>query len=121
MNDLTIDLISTALDIAQEKHGIATHNIAAHKVSGEKLTDSFDQVLAQLATLDKTDLSIALKEIDLNWNKVKETHISTSKESTKLDDEVSQTLLASGKYKVLAEALNRKLGMMNLVVSSRGK
>lgn len=120
MNDLTIELLNTALNIAQARHGVATHNISSYNTPEiNKLDENFVEILGDLSSLDDAQLKDAINSVQQNWHQIKEMSVEKSTEKVSLDEEVSNLLLASGNYKVLADALNRKIGMMNLVTTGK--
>lgn len=121
MSELTIDLVSAALDIAQAKHGIATKNISSGKVEGKIYQQDFKQLLDKLSTMDNKSLSQELQRLSENWSSVSESYVSSEAGEVKLDQQVADLMLASGNYKVLAESLNKKLGLQMLALTGKGK
>lgn len=119
MDQVTIDLLHVALNINQAKHKVATQNIAVANMKDMPRTSiSFDSLLSKLNSVDDNQKATLLNEIKNNWDQIEKSSLTTnSNEDIKLDKETADVLLASGKYKLIAESLNRKLGLMKLSVN----
>jgi flagellar basal-body rod protein FlgB len=119
IEQVTLDLLQVAMDINQTRHKAAAANIASANVpGGQKTVVDFDHLLNALASADKPGQMALLQEIRQNW--ASETSGATTMvadEKIKLDEQTAELLLASGKFKVLAEGLNRKLGLMQVAVN----
>lgn len=117
MADNTIELLSLALDINQAKHKVAANNIASADIEGaNKLEANFEALLRDLSAKSPTQQSSYVQSLKSDWNDYLSNSTIVKNEPIKLDEEVADALLASGKYKAIAEGLNRKLGILNLAV-----
>lgn len=119
IEQVTLDLLQVAMDINQTQHKAAAANIAAANIpDGNKTTVNFDQLLSSLHGAEPAEQAAILDDIKQNWaSKQSDATTISQGEKIKLDQQTADLLLSSGKYKVLAEGLNRKLGLMQVAVN----
>lgn len=122
MEEVTLDLLHVAMNMAQAKHKVASNNIAsANMENSSKLSVDFDALISALNHSTGENKSQLLNDIKSNWHQIESSALSRVDDEIKLDKETADVLLASGKYKVLTDALNRKLGLMKLSVNGGRK
>ena len=119
IEQVTLDLLQVAMDMKLTEHKAASANIAGVNVPGtQRITVDFSALVTSLSQADEQGRMALINDIRQNWTaeKAASTHLSNDQE-IKLDEETAELLLASGKYKLLAEGLNRKLGLMQVAVN----
>ena len=115
--EISLKLLQVAMDMAQAKHKVAANNIAMTNIKGaKKTTIDFKNVVTALKTAQGSNKSELLVKIKNNWQVVEKSSMNQISEENKLDQETAKVLAASGQYKLLADTLNRKLGLMKLAV-----
>lgn len=118
MEEVTLDLLRTALNIAQVKQKVAANNIASYNVNGaEKLKVDFGQLITELKNTSNEEKHLLMNEIENRWSDYESEAIVKVKDEIKLDEENANVILAAGEYKMLVEGLNRKMALMKLAVS----
>lgn len=119
IEQVTLDLLQLAMDIKQTEHKTAAANVASANIPGSgQLKVDFADLLAGLDGLAPTQQKALIGQIRNDWQAEQQSATTKiSGEDVKLDEQTAQLLLASGKYRLLAEGLNRKLGLMSVAVS----
>jgi flagellar basal body rod protein FlgB len=119
IEQVTLDLLQVAMDIKQAEHKTAAANIAAANIPGaQKLEADFSHLLQSLAQADNDSRALIISDIRQNWSAEQASSVTLNpNDDIKLDQETADLLLASGKFKLLAEGLNRKFGLMQVAVS----
>lgn len=118
MDNISIDLLHVAMNISQAEHKVASSNIASFDITGvNKKQVDFSHLLKTLENTNVDDKAQLINQIKSEWKQIESSAISSLDGEIKLDKETADVLLSSGKYKLLADALNRKLGLMKLAVS----
>jgi flagellar basal body rod protein FlgB len=117
-NHLTIGAVSLALDMAQRRAEIASHNIAYADVPG--------------GTVQRADFggALALLQRVADGGRVDEQSLASARLGQvaaprgdgldggfSLDHEVTELAIANAHYQALAEALNRQFGLMSIAMS----
>jgi len=117
VQEVSLELLHVAMNMAQAKHKVAANNIAMANIKGsEKTTIDFKYVIAALKTAEGANKAELLAQIKNNWHVIEKNSMSRINDEIKLDQETAKVLEASGQYKLLADTLNRKLGLMKLAV-----
>lgn len=118
IEQVTLDLLQLNMDIKQAQHKAHAANVANANIPGaDKLAVDFSSLLASIDSYHG-DKSALVESIRDNWQSQLQSNTSKlNNEDIKLDEESAQLLLASGKYKLLAESVSRKLGLMSVAVS----
>lgn len=118
MEQITLDLLHVAMNISQAQHKVASNNIAiANTQNGQKLEVNFANLLSSMENVSNEGKSLLLQEVKGNWKAIESQSIFAIDSEIKLDEETANVLLSSGKYKLLAEGISRKFGLMRLAVS----
>ncbi len=116
--NLTIGAVSLALDMAQRRAEVASHNIAYANVPGAQMERAnFGSAIALLQQVaDGRDVNArSLSSVDLHSSTMHP--VDTLDGNTSLDQEVTELALAGAHYQALSEALNRQFGLMSLALS----
>jgi len=117
VQEVSLELLHVAMNMAQAKHKVAANNIAMANIKGaEKTSIDFQSVITALKNTQGADREELLAKIKNNWQMVEKKSMSHMNDEIKLDQETAKVLEASGQYKLLADTLNRKLGLMKLSV-----
>ena len=117
VQEVSLELLHVAMNMAQAKHKVAANNIAMANIKGaEKTSIDFQSVITALKNTQGADREELLAKIKNNWQMVEKKSMSHMNDEIKLDQETAKVLEASGQYKLLADTLNRKLGLMKLAV-----
>lgn len=116
---ITLQLLQVAMDISQTRHQAAAANIAAANVPGAKqVSVDFDQLIQSLTEADNSTRELLLQDIRANWSAEKNQATTfDGNSSINLDEQSAELLLSSGKFRVLTEGLNRKMGLMQVAVN----
>ena len=118
-SEFITDIASWALSAEKLKAHIASENIASMHTKGKVLSVDFSESIGLLKKgIAQGDKSLLIQSLDTRAN-IKENSVSSLFESAPLDEQVTHLSMAQGKYRVIAESLNRKLGLMRL--ASRGQ
>ncbi|MFT4925225.1 MAG: flagellar basal body rod protein FlgB [Phenylobacterium sp.] len=119
IEQVTLHLLQLAMDISQTRHKAAAANIASANIPGAaQIKVNFDDLFSALAQADDLGRELLVQDIRANWTDEKSSATSlTFGTDIKLDEQSAELLLASGKYKLLTEGLNRKLGLMQVAVN----
>ncbi|NQY34878.1 MAG: hypothetical protein HRT37_07930 [Alteromonadaceae bacterium] len=120
ISNVTLDLLRLSLDMATSEQKVAAANIANANVEGyQKIGINFQDMLNEISSMDDWGQKIVIDGWSSNWQAMEEQAIyKISDEQVKLDEEVASSIKASMKYEALIEGVNRKYGMMRLVVSN---
>jgi len=117
VQEVSLALLQVAMNMAQAKHKVAANNIAMANIkNSEKTVIDFKNVISALKNAQGSNRTELLAQIKNNWQMVEKNSMSRINDEIKLDQETAKVLAASGKYKLLADTLNRKLGLMKLAV-----
>ncbi len=118
IEQVTLDLLQLAMNIKQAEHKAAAANVAnANVPGGQKTTVDFSTMLSRLDELSPSAQQSYIDSLRNNWQAEVSTHTErSSSEKIHLDQESAELLLASGKYKLLADALSRQLGLMSVAI-----
>lgn len=123
-SNISIELVTWAMDRALASHSVARLNTANASVKGYapmsiSFQDEIDQAEKLLSELQSDNISVDSfkKSIDEMMTENTTRH---EDETVQLDAEVRQMLKTSGYYKSLADVLSRKMGLMKLSVTGRG-
>lgn len=108
----TVELAELALDFQQLKAKVAAENIARANTDGVVQRVKFDDLLASVSGLNKEDQPESM----LRLQRSLEGSVAVVDEQTTLDQEILELTSARGRYRVIAEALTRKFGMMQILV-----
>lgn len=114
--NLVTGAVGLALDMAERRATVASHNVAVANVPGASLQradfGSATGVLDRVAAGDDIDPS---RVAATPTSSVSEGAIDL--DGVSLDHEVTELALANAHYQALAEALNRQFGLMNIALS----
>lgn len=100
MEEVTLDLLRTALNIAQVKQKVAANNIASYNVNGaEKLKVDFGQLITELKNTSNEEKHLLMNEIENRWSDYESEAIVKVKDEIKLDEENANVILAAGDRK----------------------
>lgn len=116
--NLTIGAVSLALDMAQRRAEVASHNIAYADVPGASVQRaSFGGALSLLQRVAGGDAidPAALAAVDVHG--VSSQRADALEGGIRLDQEVTELALANAHYQALSEAINRQFGLMSLALS----
>lgn len=115
--DLTISLASWALDLERQRAAISAMNIANSNTTGIRQSGNFEKMVNNMsvavASNERSQIELMLK------TKVRTDSIFSNAGSLALDEEVLTMSQAQGRFKVIAEALSKKYGLMAL--AAKGK
>ena len=119
IEQVTLNLLQLAMDISQTRHKAAAANIASANISGGVQTRvNFDDLLQSVALSQGAGRELLLNDIKTHWQAEKSrATVLLADSDIKLDKQTAELLMASGKYKLLTEGLNRKLGLMQVAVN----
>ena len=115
---LTIGAVSLALDMAQRRAEIASHNVAnADMPSGTVQRVDFSSALALLQRVADGGQVEPSAFASADLEQVSTRRVDALDAGVSLDHEVTEMALASAHYQALSEALNRQFGLMSLALS----
>ena len=106
-----IQSLTLAMEVAKAEHQHSASNVANfNNITSSTLTKvDFNAVLTQHFTYPATELQSLIQKHSTELEK----------SSFSLDQLTADAIDASGKYRALVETLNRKLGLMNIAITSR--
>jgi flagellar basal-body rod protein FlgB len=116
--DITTHAVSVALDMAQRRAEIASHNIAYANVPGAQMSRA--DFSSALSVLGRVADDAPVSATDLGEVNLEATHSVRNggvNGTVSLDGEVTELALANCQYQALSEAMNRQFGLMNLALS----
>lgn len=118
MSDTTIELLRLSMSVSRAQQQAHMENIAGYTGNAQQVSSiDFSQVMSQLSGLDQTTKQQYSAELLSDWQNTLSRHTTTQLESVSLDNEVAKMTLVASSYQRSAELINRKLAMMQLVVS----
>lgn len=120
--NLSIELLSWAMDRALASHSVARLNVANANVDGFKAVSiSFEQQLSALqSAANPNEIRSTLATIQQNVEEMLSHNTSITTQPVRLDAEVADLVSFSGSYQSLADAMSRKVGLMKLAITSKG-
>ena len=121
--NISVELISWAMDRALASHSVSRLNTANASVEGyAPIKISFEQQLQALENATRSeDVEATLGSIKQTIDEMMQSNTKRlDGETVQLDSEMIDMLKHSGYYKTLADVLSRKMGMMKIAVSGRG-
>lgn len=118
MNTLTVDAVSLALDVAQRRAEVASHNIARVNVPGARMERAdFASAMALLGRVAHGD-AVASERLRSTVVGVSGTdRLLADGAAVSLDDQVAEMALSSAHFQALSEAVNRQFGLMSIALS----
>lgn len=117
--DFLIELSNWGMNVERVRAQAAAQNIANANVTGEVKTVDFEVLIRSVSSaIDSNNLEQARQHF-AEAPEMRTTHIDSALGSVAMDSEVADLSSAKGRYKVIAEALSRKFGLMTL--ASRGQ
>jgi flagellar basal-body rod protein FlgB len=115
---LTIGAVSLALDMAQRRAEIASHNVAnADMPNGTVQRADFSNALGLLQRVADGGQMDASRLASVHLDQVSTQQVDALDGGVSLDHEVTELALASAHYQALSEAVNRQFGLMSLALS----
>ena len=118
IEQVSLDLLHVAMNIASVQHKTAAANVASYHVKGAAtLQADFAPLLQQLASSDQYRAELAYDTL-ANWQQVESASVTATQiPKPSLDQLSAELVLSSGKYKLLAETASRQLGLMQLAIN----
>lgn len=118
MADTTIELLRLSMNVSRAQQQAHMENIAGYTGNAQQVRDiDFSQVMSQLSGLDQTAKQQYASSLLSDWQSTLTQQTSTQLEHVSLDNEVAKMTLVASSYQRSAELINRKLAMMQLVIS----
>ncbi len=118
-NDFTISLAQWAMNVERQRASIAADNIASASTGGIKKTGNFEELISNVSKAVESRNPAQINDSMFQSVQIKKTNSSSLTNSISLDEEIADLNKAGGRYRVVAEALSRKFGLMT-IVSRRG-
>lgn len=116
--NVTLGAIGLALDMAQRRAEIASHNVAfANRPGGTVQRADFGDALALLQRVADGDDVDAAGLASARMGSTTSQRVGSAEGSLSLDHEVTELALASAHYQALSEAATRQFGLMSLALS----
>ena len=113
-SDLTIDVAQWGLKIASLRASVAANNIAQANTSGELNKVDFEKLIGLVnQAVQNGDSQAAVLNMSKSVN-IMDVRSDSLFGGTSLDDQVVELSSAKGKYKVIADALAKKYGLMSI-------
>lgn len=117
--DFTIELSNWAMSLESMRAQVASENIANANISGVTKSVDFESLISSVTNaLDNGDLESAQRLFGADVE-VSSRSSNSLFGGVSLDSEVADLSSSQGRYKVIADALSRKFGLM--LLSSRGQ
>jgi len=117
-SNLTIGAVSLAMDMAQKRAEIASHNIAyVDMPEGTVQRADFGSALSLLQRVADGSQVDQASFTSARLGEVTMQRADAADGSVSLDHEVTELALASAHYQALSEAMNRQFGLMSLALS----
>lgn len=117
-HNVTLGAISLALDMAQRRAEIASHNVAfANRPDGTVQRADFGGALALLQRIADGGEVDAATLASARLGETTMQRAGSADGSLSLDHEVTELALASAHYQALSEAATRQFGLMSLALS----
>lgn len=118
MADSTIELLRLSMNVSRAQQQAHMENIAGYTGNAQQVRSiDFSQVMSELSGLDQTAKQQYAASLLSDWQSILTQHTSTQLENVSLDNEVAKMTLVASSYQRSAELINRKLAMMQLVIS----
>jgi flagellar basal-body rod protein FlgB len=116
--NITVDAVGLALDMAQLRAEVASHNVARANMPGANVERAdFGSALSLLQRVADGDDVDPRSLANTQMHAVTTAHADTFDGNVSLDQEVTEMALAGGHYQALTEALSRQFGLMSLALS----
>lgn len=110
--------VGLALDMAERRAAVASHNVAVADVPGASLQRAdFGTATGMLERVADGEEVDAARLSAADTATVREWSADRDVDGVSLDHEVTELALANAHYQALAEALNRQFGLMTIAMS----
>ncbi|MCW8877920.1 MAG: hypothetical protein OQK51_12785 [Kangiellaceae bacterium] len=122
-SNISIELISWAMDRALASHSVSRMNAANASVKNfAPIKISFENQLSALESAKTVDdINATLHSIKQTVDQMMEQNtVRMNGETVQIDQEVREMVKHSGYYKSLADVMSRKMGLMKIAISGRG-
>ena len=118
---VTLSLMAMSMRMEVAKAAIASTNIANVNVAGsKKVTIDFADVLSGLKSQDAEGMSQSLQKLSQTWDSETQQRLHVDATSAiEIDAEILNLMKASGRYKKMAEIMNRQLGLASLAAGGK--
>ena len=103
----------SALEYEQK---VISQNVSG--VEAENKSVDFSAFYSSFQNATVEDKNLMLKEINRSFDSFSE-HYTTTDKQVSLDEEIAKSIMVSGKYKALAEGLNRRLDLLTTAIGGR--
>lgn len=117
--DFTIELSQWALSLEKMRASVASENIANANISGDKKVINFEAIVKSMDEAIRSNNVDATRSLIAKDIEVEHSHSNSMFGGVLLDAEVTDLSSAQGRYKVIAESLSKKFGLMSLAVKGR--
>ncbi len=118
-NDFTITLAKWSMDVQSQRAKLTASNIANANSTGIRKTADFDSLINSMSSAIQHRDIPGIDSLLLQSAKVSQSPSSSKFNSVSLDQEILELSSAKGKYKMIAEMLNRKFGLMAIAAKGR--
>ena len=118
MNSLTIGAVGLALDVAERRAEVASHNVARANMPGARMERA--DFASSMSLLEQVAGGRYVTPAQLAESRVSiQTLPQTAADagSSGLDDQVAEMAMESAHFQALSEALNRQFGLMSIALS----
>lgn len=115
--DPIIDIANLALNLEKLKAGQWAENIANSHIRDTHKVVNFDKLLNVLSNSFEAGSAGRLSR-QIGMTRSNDAFVSTVSGSVNLDEAIATMGQSSGRYKVIAESISRKLGLMS--IAARG-
>jgi flagellar basal body rod protein FlgB len=117
--DFTISLSKWGLNLEAHRASLASENIASANIGGKRKIGDFESMIQSMSSaIDQND-KVTVDSILNNSATVMESKSNSSFNKISLDEEIMTLSSSTGRYKIIAEALSRKFGLMS--IASKGR
>ena len=118
-SELTVELATWAMSLERAKATVASDNIANANITGKTKSVNFDQLIGQVEQAIKSGNQQEATRLMQKAYEVNVTKSDSLFDGVALDKEVADLSAAKGRYKVIAESLSKKFGLMSIATKGR--
>ena len=117
--DFTIELSQWALSLERMRASVASENIANANITGTKKTINFEAIVKSMDSAIQSGNSDLARNVIAKDIEIEQVASDSMFGGVLLDAEVTDLSASQGRYKVIADSLSKKFGLMTLAVKGR--